>query len=116
MVITLKGHGSVFSKLLLIVCAIGMIACTLLVNRQQRIETANEIASVHRRLLAQEQLLWSVHSVIAEKCQPTHIRESIENIDSSWKPLPSVPRKMQTDNTVQITHNNSVTLHSNLDG
>ncbi|MCH8824077.1 MAG: hypothetical protein IH984_11280 [Planctomycetes bacterium] len=99
-----------FSKLLLIVCAIGMIACTLLVIRQQRIETANEIASVHRRLLEQEQLLWSVHSVIAEKCQPAQVRVSLENIDSKWKPLPSAPRKMQT------THNNSVTLHSNLDG
>lgn len=105
-----------FSKLLLIVCAIGMIACTLLVNRQQRIETANEIANVHRRLLEQEQLLWSVHSVIAEKCQPTQIRKSLENIDSSWKPLPSKPRRMHTDNYAQTTHDNSATTHSNLDG
>ena len=102
-----------FPKLLLIVCAIGMIACTLLVNRQQRIETANEIASVHRRLLAQEQLLWSVHSVIAEKCQPSQVRVSLDNLDSTWKPIPSVPRKMQTD---ESSSNNSVTLHSNLDG
>ena len=102
-----------FPKLLLIVCAIGMIACTLLVNRQQRIETANDIANVHRRLLAQEQLLWSVHSVIAEKCQPSQVRASLENFDSTWKPLPSVPRKMQAD---ESSSNNSVTLHSNLDG
>ena len=81
-----------FSKLLLIVCVVGMIACTLLVNRQQRIETANEIAGVHRSLLEQEQLLWSVHKAIAEKCQPTEIRKSLASFDATWKSIPSLPR------------------------
>jgi len=85
-----------------------MIACTLLVNRQQRIETANEIANVHRRLLIQEQLLWSVHSVIAEKCQPIKVRKSLNNIDSSWKPIPSKPRKLHVETTS--------TTNSSLDG
>lgn len=105
-----------FSKLLLIVCAIGMIACTLLVIRQQRIETANEIASVHRRLLEQEQLLWSVHGVIAEICQPAEIRKSLESIDSSWKSLPSKPRKIQADTSVPVALDNSTITKSNLGG
>ncbi len=105
-----------FSKLLLIVCAIGMIACTLLVIRQKRIETANEIASVHRRLLEQEQLLWSVHGMIAEQCQPTEIRNSLESIDSPWKPLPAKPRKAQTETSAKVTTDNSTNSQSNLGG
>lgn len=105
-----------FSKLLLIVCAIGMIACSLLVIRQQRIETANEIASVHNRLLEQEQLLWSVHGAIAAKCQPTQIRKSLDSMDSSWKPLPSKPRKMQEDISAQLSPDNSTIAHPDLDG
>ena len=67
-----------FAKLLLIISITGATACILLVNRQQRIETANEIAHIHRCLLEHDQALWTMRNDVAARCQPDEVRLAIE--------------------------------------
>ena len=59
-----------FTKFLLVITLVGATACILLVNRQQRIETANEIAQIHRRLLEYDQAMWAMRNEIASRCTP----------------------------------------------
>ena len=82
-----------FAKLLLIILITGATACILLVNRQQRIETANEIAHIHRSLLEHDQALWTVRNEVAARCQPDEVRLAIAELASTWRPIPSAPRR-----------------------
>ncbi len=78
-----------FTKLLLVITLIGATACILLVNRQQRIETANEIAQIHRRLLEHDQALWVMRNEIASRCTPDEVRAAIFNMHGDWRSIPS---------------------------
>ena len=80
-----------FTKLLLVITLIGATACILLVNRQQRIETANEIAQIHRRLLEHDQALWTMRNEIASRCTPDEVRAAMSNFQGDWRSIPSVP-------------------------
>ena len=82
-----------FAKLLLIILITGATACILLVNRQQRIETANEIAHIHRCLLEHDQALWAVRNEVAARCQPDEVRLAIATLAGGWRPIPSAPRR-----------------------
>ena len=82
-----------FAKLLLIILITGATACILLVNRQQRIETANEIAHIHRCLLEHDQALWTMRNEVAARCQPDEVRLAIAKLAGGWRPIPSPPRR-----------------------
>ena len=82
-----------FAKLLLIISITGATACILLVNRQQRIETANEIAHIHRCLLGHDQALWTMRNEVAARCQPDEVRLAIAKLADAWRPIPSAPRR-----------------------
>ncbi|MEE9129600.1 MAG: hypothetical protein V3T84_06240 [Phycisphaerales bacterium] len=82
-----------FAKLLLIILITGATACILLVNRQQRIETANEIAHIHRCLLEHDQALWTMRNEVAARCQPDEVRLAIATLAGAWRPIPSPPRR-----------------------
>ena len=82
-----------FAKLLLIISITGATACILLVNRQQRIETANEIAHIHRLLLEHDQALWTMRNEVAARCQPDEVRLVIATSAGGWRPIPSAPRR-----------------------
>ncbi len=82
-----------FAKLLLIILITGATACILLVNRQQRIETANEIAQIHRCLLEHDQALWTMRNEVAARCQPDEVRLAIATLAGGWRPIPSAPRR-----------------------
>ncbi len=85
-----------FNKLLLVVAALGAIAVALLVNRQQRIETAHETAVLHERLAVQEQDLWRLRSEIAEACRPGTVQQAMTDLSATWSPieLPPPPRRL----------------------
>jgi hypothetical protein len=80
-----------FTKLLLVITLIGATACILLVNRQQRIETANEIAQIHRRLLECDQAMWTMRNEIASRCTPDKVRAAMSSLQGDWRPIPTPP-------------------------
>ena len=80
-----------FAKLLLVITLIGATACILLVNRQQRIETANDIAQIHRRLLEHDQALWAMQNEIASRCTPDEVRAALTYLQSDWRTIPITP-------------------------
>ena len=90
-----------FAKLLLIILITGATACILLVNRQQRIETANEIAHIHRCLLEYDQALWTMRNEVAARCQPDEVRLAIAKLAGGWRPIPSTPRR-ETRSATQL--------------
>ena len=102
-----------FAKLLLIITLIGGTACILLVNRQQRIETANEIAQTHRRLLQHDQDLWALRNEIASRCTPDQVRAAMSTFQGDWSSIPTAPdgeerslAEFATDKPVQsVKHN-----------
>ncbi len=80
-----------FAKFLVIITLIGATACILLVNRQQRIETANEIAQTHRRLLNHDQALWTLRNEIASRCTPDQVRAAMSKFQGDWRSIPTAP-------------------------
>lgn len=80
-----------FAKLLLIIVAVGAVACALLVIRQQRIDTFHEMTQVHRRLSEHERTLWEMRAEIAERCRPSQVRLAMNGLDLNWVPLPARP-------------------------
>jgi inactivated superfamily I helicase len=91
-----------FAKLLVIVAAVGATACALLVNRQQRIDTAHEIAAVHQRLLMQEQALWTLRRAMAERVRPDRIRYDVQTLGGAWAAIPSRPTDSAAHRAIRI--------------
>lgn len=81
-----------FPKLLVIILVAGATAAMLLVNRQQRIDTAHDISVLHQRLLNQEQTLWRLQRDLAERIRPERVREYKEKLGGAWVAIPSTPR------------------------
>ncbi len=80
-----------FGKLLLVILVMGCVACLLLVNRQQRIETAHECARIYRVLVDQRQTMWALREEIAERCRPDQVRLAAAALADEWAPLPADP-------------------------
>jgi hypothetical protein len=78
-----------FSKLLFIILAVGALAMALLVNRQQRIDTAHDISLLHQRLLDHERTLWKLQTEIAQRVQPSQVRAAIEALQAEWSSIPT---------------------------
>ena len=76
-----------FPKLLLVIVVLGSTACALLVNRQQRIETAHRAALMHQELIEQQQRLWTMRAMIAERCRPECVRVAVNGLGGSWSPV-----------------------------
>ncbi len=93
-----------FAKLLFIITLIGATACILLVNRQQRIETASEIAQTHRRLLNHDQALWAIRNEIASRCTPDEVRAAMSNLQGDWRSIPTAPAGEQHPVSRFATH------------
>jgi hypothetical protein len=81
----------VFAKLLFIIVAVCAIACALLVVRQQRIDAFHDMTQVHGRLLEHERTLWQMRADIAERCRPSQVRLTMNELTIDWSPLPARP-------------------------
>ncbi len=76
-----------FGKLLLIIIVMGATACALLVNRQQRIDTAHRAAVLHQEILRQRQQFWAIRRDIAVESQPERVRAALADIGGEWTPI-----------------------------
>lgn len=75
-------------KLLLVIIAAGLIATALLVTRQQRVEAAHELTTLHRRMTGHDRALWQLRATIAERCRPEAVRDMIEDVEDDWTAIP----------------------------
>ena len=78
-----------FAKILVIVLTLGLTGLTLLVMRQQRIDAAHEMTSVHRRLVRHETELWELRSRLIQHIRPETVNEQIEQLDADWETIPA---------------------------
>ena len=76
-----------FAKLLLIIAVVGATACSLLVNRQQRIETAHETALLHQQIVEQEQRIWKLRCEVSRRGQPQQLSLALSRLGGSWAPV-----------------------------
>lgn len=70
-----------FSKLFLIMIALGAMGLGLLALRQQRYEVSNEISRAHNRIVEQERAQWRMRADVASRSDPADIRAYA----SKWK-------------------------------
>lgn len=75
-------------KLAVLIVAAGVVAASLLVTRQQRIEAAHELTTLHRRMSTNERALWAMRAAIAERCRPEAVRLMLETRSTDWTSIP----------------------------
>ena len=63
-----------FSKLSLIMLALGAMGLGLLALRQQRYEVSNEISRAHNRIVEQERAQWRMRADVARRSDPADSR------------------------------------------
>ncbi len=77
-----------FAKITAIIVGIGILACGVLVQRQQRYELARDISRAHWRMLEQERTLWSLRAEIARRTRPDEIRTAVQRLDRRCRAIP----------------------------
>ncbi|MDY7107030.1 MAG: hypothetical protein SYC29_00180 [Planctomycetota bacterium] len=77
-----------FGKLILVILTAAFTAAALLVLRQERIDTAHEMSTVHRQMLEHERALWELQCEIARLSRPEEIRRLMEQLNGPWAPIP----------------------------
>lgn len=77
-----------FAKVATIVLALGITACAVLVQRQQRYEIAKDISRTHWRILQQERDLLSMREQIARSTSPTSLRTRVARLERDWRAIP----------------------------
>ena len=76
-----------FSKLFLIMLALGAMGLGLLALRQQRYEVSNEISRAHNRIVEQERAQWRMRADVARRSDPADIRAYASKLD--WELIPA---------------------------
>jgi len=77
-----------FGKLVLVVIVLGGVAAALLVDRQQRLDLAAEMARTHARIRHHEQALWQLRNEVAFRTRPPQIRLAVERLGVQMVPIP----------------------------
>lgn len=80
-----------FLKLLLIILTIGSAASSLLVMRQQKVETIHDISRSYHRLRESERTLWLLQVEIARRSHPEELRRRLIELDLNWQSIPAPP-------------------------
>ncbi len=89
-------RNRMLAKLTLIIIAAGATACALLVNRQHRIDTVNEMTAVHQRIVEQEQSLWRLRREITRHTRPDQIKGHVDARGGTWVAIADEPVKDST--------------------
>ena len=76
-----------FSKLFLIMLALGAMGLGLLALRQQRYEVSNEISRAHNRIVEQERAQWRMRADVARRSDPADIRNYASKL--KWELIPA---------------------------
>lgn len=77
-----------FAKVVSIVIALGLTACAVLVQRQQRYELAKEISQTHWRILQQERDILSLREQIDRATGPVSLRTRVAKLERDWRAIP----------------------------
>jgi hypothetical protein len=77
-----------FAKVVSIVIALGLTACAVLVQRQQRYELAKDISQAHWRILQQERDMLSLREQIARATGPAALRRRVTKLERDWRAIP----------------------------
>lgn len=82
-----------FAKLFAIVVGLGLAGGSLLVNRQQRIDVAMEIARTGSRIRAEEAAIGLLQAEIARRVRPDRVAAALDALSQrngieSWRALP----------------------------
>jgi hypothetical protein len=78
----------VFAKVVSIVIALGLTACAVLVQRQQRYELAKGISQTHWRVLQQERDMLALREQIARATSPAALRTRVAKLEREWRAIP----------------------------
>lgn len=105
-----------FGKLLLLILLTAATAAALLVNRQQRIDTAHDIAVLHQRIQSQEQTLWQLQSEVADRIRPGRLRQFKDDLGGSWVAIPTSPAHIRPVLRLALQHEQARELDEDLGG
>jgi hypothetical protein len=85
----------VFAKLCVLIISTGLIACTLLALRQQRIEAVHQLAMVNLRIMEADRGLARLRTDIASNMEPKKI-EALASKIGTLRPIETAPVKPGT--------------------
>lgn len=72
-----------FAKLIAVILAVAIVACSLLAMRQARLQVASELARAQMRIVEQDHKLLKVRSQVAERIRP----EAVHTLAANLGPL-----------------------------
>lgn len=83
--------AAVFAKLVSVILGMGVIGGGLLALRQQRLEAASDLARAQVRIRAQDERLWKLRAMIAERTGPERVREMAVALGPLRPIVPALP-------------------------
>src|SRR5262245_31423890 len=75
-------------KVAIIIIALGATSAALLVNRQQRIDVAAEMARAQLRMEEHRRTIARLQAAVAEAVRPAELRVAVGNMPIEWQPIP----------------------------
>ncbi|MDX2147527.1 MAG: hypothetical protein SFZ23_08385 [Planctomycetota bacterium] len=98
-----------FAKLCVVILGSGVVACSLLALRQQRLQAAHELAEAQLRLRSHDERLWRLRGDIASRTTPDQTRALLSTL-GEMKPLlpPGAPSSDAGDGTARDEQRPSV--------
>lgn len=80
-----------FFKLILIIVAAGAIAGSLLVIRQQKVETIHDISRAYTAARQRQQMMWNLELEITRRTHPQVLRKQMDAMGIDWHQIPAAP-------------------------
>ena len=84
-----------FAKIVVVILALGICACSLLALRQARLQAANELAEARLRVRTIDERVSIVRAVIAGSVTPEQVEEMTRQVA-----MPMVPMAQQKEQAV----------------
>lgn len=81
------GGSAVFAKIVLVIVALGICACSLLALRQARLQAANELAEARLHVRAIDERVSLVRTAIAGRVTPERVEEMTRQVPTPMVPL-----------------------------
>ena len=75
------------AKMITVVVFAAAVGAVLLGLRQQRLQLMHEMARTHAQMNRSRQDTWNLQVEIAEKTQPTELREAIDRLNLELEPI-----------------------------
>jgi len=79
------------AKLLVTILFVAALGATLLTLRQQRLDAAHEMVTLHRHIRMQTYDLWESQTKVAEQTEPLRLREMVRDAELNLVPQSAEP-------------------------